>query len=199
MDDPNALGDRMNERSFILGMRSSTFIIVRKDNDISTREEGFAAGWKTIASTTEGDGERPKPDNGVNVLFPLRPIKIIRHDLTIEGVDAAEVGNFSKSIWLASLPARTPITVFNAVPIHGTTTVHDLDPDGQRFAPINMTANFICSDRWAFDAPKMECGLSFGIWRRSHRQQRLCRFRRWESGQNLRRRLPRETNALSRR
>src|SRR6267142_3377963 len=98
MDDPNALGDRMNERSFILGMRSSTFIIVRKDNDISSREEGFAAGWKTVASTTEGDGERPKPDNGVDVLFPLRPIKIIRHDFTIEGVDAVLLMKFPPPI-----------------------------------------------------------------------------------------------------
>ena len=39
MDDPNALGDRMNECSFLFGVLASAFIIVSEDNDVPADEE----------------------------------------------------------------------------------------------------------------------------------------------------------------
>jgi hypothetical protein len=59
MDYPKALSDRVNELRFLLGMPPSTFIIVSKDNDVSTDEAGFAAGGQTVASTAERDSEGP--------------------------------------------------------------------------------------------------------------------------------------------
>ncbi len=59
MDYPNALSDRVNECCFLLGMSPSTFIIVSKDNDVSTDEAGFAAGGQTVTSTAERNSEGP--------------------------------------------------------------------------------------------------------------------------------------------
>src|ERR1700722_8296897 len=144
MDDPNALGDRMNECGFLFGVLASAFIIVSEDNDVPTREIRFASGRKTVAGTAKRDGERSEFDNGVDVFLSFRPIQIIRDHFTIEGIACTNVGNFEKSVRLASLPTQTAVTVLNVVPIHRTTaSVHDLDPDGQRFVPIDMAPLFI--------------------------------------------------------
>src|ERR1700733_2916670 len=100
MDDPNALGDRVNECSFLFGVLASAFIIVSEDNDVPTREVRFASSRKAVAGTTEGDGERSKFDNGVDVFLSFRPIQIIRDHFTIERVAATKIRNFTKSFRL---------------------------------------------------------------------------------------------------
>src|ERR1700721_87459 len=104
MDDPNALGDRMNECGFLFGVLGSAVIIVSEDNDVPTREVSFASGRKTVAGTAKRDGERSKFDNGVDVFLSFRPIQIIRDHFTIERIACTKVGDFNKSFRLASLP-----------------------------------------------------------------------------------------------
>src|SRR5204863_9183682 len=98
--------------------------------------------------------------------------RIVGH-FRVERIDRADVRNVPIALWFFGLPSDH-VPVAHAVPLdEAAVGFLDLDADGRAVAAIDMPAQFVISEWWAFFAPRNQFRVAVRVKSRADGQDAI--------------------------
>jgi hypothetical protein len=132
-------------------MISSAGVVVGEDYDVAVSQILCGSVWQTISRTAESESWKARLAKSVAVLFAFRPIDRSIHRFEPVRIHNAGIRANHICLRLGRLPSRSAIAG-HAIPIYVTTRcAFDLDPYRETVPTVDVPANLIRPDSWAFD------------------------------------------------